>query len=680
MRNWREHITHDIAARVLNNEEIMSYTIPNNISNNMLLDDEKLANDANLQSVICDHCGTQYAVSVANFEGRYHHQFNCNACGGSWTEYLDDDVFREVQERITALKASGALSAASQNTSLPAEVEGVAQTSTSMAVAADDTPMAVTADDTPMAVTADDTPMVMSVDDIPMVMSADDTPMAVSADDTPMVMSVDDIPMVMSADDTPMAVSADDTPMAVAADDTPMAVTADDTPMAVAADDTPMVMSAYDIPRAVTADDTLMAVTADGTPRTVTVDGTSMVLDADGTLSAVAADGTPRTVTADGTSMVLDADGTLSAVAADGTPRTVTADGTSMVLDADGTPRAVAADGTLSAVAADGTLSAVAADGAPRAATANYKPVTSATGNEWTVENSVASETGAAQGKDWTVVNSKGVEGAAPDGTDLAALPQTSHLVHEEVPGAAALAAELADPSAKGFAEASAEEASAEGSADGEEADTSLVGAEFVVRIPRKPTLVTKLSKRVATMLSTPTLSRVRLWPLATSSALLVMIFLLTGGYFYISRYEVINANPVAIGVYREIGLSISPVEGMEVAIENIKREAVITPGESTQFEFDIEMILTNTSEVEKRLPFLRMYLLNSVGNSIDFWDVDLGGRLLAPGEQTEIMTPLPQQYSGDERIESIRAYLLTDQERQILGLNPNILTQRIVN
>ena len=148
----------------------------------------------------------------------------------------------------------------------------------------------------------------------------------------------------------------------------------------------------------------------------------------------------------------------------------------------------------------------------------------------------------------------------------------------------------------------------------------------------------------------------------------LVLVYAGIAGYFYVQRAEIVQANPLAAGPYHAVGIPVSPVDGLTVRILDIERKDIAIPGERTQYEFNIRAKVRNFSETERRLPYLRFSAQNLDGERLEFWDVNLTGRVLQTSEEQDVAILLPKELTGDERIESFVARLISKAEREYLG------------
>ena len=161
--------------------------------------------------------------------------------------------------------------------------------------------------------------------------------------------------------------------------------------------------------------------------------------------------------------------------------------------------------------------------------------------------------------------------------------------------------------------------------------------------------------------------------PLVFGILFLVLVYTGTAGYFYVQRAEIVQANPLAAGPYHAVGIPVSPVDGLDARIADLERKDIKIPGERTQYEFNIRAWVRNVSGVERRLPYLRFSVLNIDGERLDFWDVDLTGRVLQAGEEVNVATMIPEELVGDERVESFVARLISKAEREYLGIGKEV-------
>ncbi|NQY81546.1 MAG: hypothetical protein HRT36_00495 [Alphaproteobacteria bacterium] len=161
--------------------------------------------------------------------------------------------------------------------------------------------------------------------------------------------------------------------------------------------------------------------------------------------------------------------------------------------------------------------------------------------------------------------------------------------------------------------------------------------------------------------------------PLVASLIVIVAIYLGSAGYFYANRASIVEANPLATGLYNAMGIAVSSVDGLGVKIENLERKDIVIPGERTQFEFSLRAKVRNFSETEKRLPYLRVSALNLEGDDLAFWDVNLIDRVLKPDQEINVTTAIPGSLVGDERVESIVARLISKEEREYLGIGEEV-------
>ena len=157
--------------------------------------------------------------------------------------------------------------------------------------------------------------------------------------------------------------------------------------------------------------------------------------------------------------------------------------------------------------------------------------------------------------------------------------------------------------------------------------------------------------------------------PLVFGILILILVYIGSAGYFYVQRAEIVQANPLAAGPYHAVGIPVSPVDGLDVRIADIERQDIKIPGEQTQYTFNIRAKVRNFSSGERRLPFLRFSVLNIDGERLDFWDVNLTGRVLQNNEEINVATLIPEELIGDERVESFVARLISKAEREYLGV-----------
>ncbi len=161
--------------------------------------------------------------------------------------------------------------------------------------------------------------------------------------------------------------------------------------------------------------------------------------------------------------------------------------------------------------------------------------------------------------------------------------------------------------------------------------------------------------------------------PLFFSIMFLTFIYIGSVGYFYVNRDDIVQANPLAAGPYHAVGIPVSPVDGLNVRITDIERKDIKVPGERTQYEFNIRTKVRNFSGAERRLPYLRFSVLNLEGERLEFWDVDLTGRVLQANEEMNVATVIPEEFIGDERVDSFVARLISKAEREYLGIGQEV-------